>query len=130
MKTSRNYDRSFKQKVVLEVLKGTVTKEEARRRYNIGGKSTVLDWMREFAGLKMRDAGSDPLPILQAMDQNEDKTELEDKIKKLEAKLEYAELKGRAYQVMVEIAKEQYDLDLEKKFGAKPSRDSKENNQD
>lgn len=130
MKTQRNYDRSFKQKVVLEVLNGTVTKEEARRRYNIGGKSTVLDWMREFAGLKMRDAGSDPLPILQAMDQNEDKTELEEKIKKLEAKLEYAELKGRAYQVMVEIAKEQYNLDLEKKFGAKPSRDSKKNNQD
>lgn len=130
MKTSRNYDRLFKQKVVFEVLSGTITKEEARRRYNIGGKSTVLDWMREFAGLKMRDAESDPLPILHSMDQNEDKTELEEKVKRLEAKLEYAELKGRAYQIMVRIAKEQYNLDLEKKFGAKPSKDSKKSGQD
>lgn len=130
MNTSKSYDRLFKQQVVLEVLSGTITKEEARRRYNIGGKSTVLDWMREFAGLKMRDAGSDPLPILHTMDQNKDKAELEEKIKQLEAKLEYAELKGRAYQIMVEIAKEQYNLDLEKKSGAKQFKNSKKSDQE
>lgn len=51
--------------------------------------------------------------------------ELEKKIKELEAKLEYAELKGRAYQIMVEIAKDQYNLDLEKKCGVKPMKNSK-----
>lgn len=122
MNKAKTYDEAFKRKVVLEVLSGSITKEEARRRYKIGGNSTILDWMRSYAGLKMRTAGSDPLPILRVMKTDDDKETLKQKIKELEAKLEHAELKGRAYQIMVEIAKEQYNLDLEKKSGAKPSK--------
>ncbi len=129
MKTSKAYNEAFKRRVVSEVLSGSITKEEARIRYGIGGNSTILDWMRKFADIKMRSAGVDPLPVLQTMSTDESKEELKDKIKQLEAKLEYAELKGRAYQIMVEIAKEQYNIDLEKKSGAKLSKNSKKNNQ-
>lgn len=129
MKARKIYNDAFKRKVVTEVLSGKLTKEQARLRYNIGGNSTILDWMRKYAGFKMRTAGCDPLPILQNMSTDDTEEELKDKIKQLEAKLEYAELKGRAYQIMVEIAKEQYNLDLEKKSGAKPSKNSKKNNQ-
>jgi transposase-like protein len=128
MKKTKKYEDSFKHQVILEVLSGRTTKEQARKRYNIGGNSTILDWMREYAGIKMKTAGSDPLPILRNMKIDESKKALEAKIKALEAKLEYAELKGRAYQIMVEIAKEHYNLDLEKKSGAKLSKNSKKNN--
>lgn len=128
MKVSKIYNDAFKRKVVTEVLSGELTKEQARLRYNIGGKSTILDWMRKYAGFKMRTAGCDPLPILQNMSTDDTEEELKDRIRQLEAKLEHAELKGRAYQIMVEIAKEQYDLDLEKKSGAKQSKNSKKNN--
>jgi len=126
---TKKYSDSFKREVVLEVLSGSITKEEARLRYNIGGKSTILDWMRDYAGVKMRTAGVDPIPILRDMRNSNNKSELEKKVKELEAKLEYAELKGRAYQIMVEIAKEKYGLDLEKKHGAKQSRNSKKSGQ-
>jgi len=128
-KTTKKYEDSFKRKVVLEVLSGLITKEEARIRYNIGGNSTILDWMRQYAGLKIKTAGSDPIPILRNMDESKDSSELEKKIKELEAKLKYAELKGRAYQIMVEIAREKYGLDLEKKHGAKQSKNSKKSDQ-
>jgi transposase-like protein len=128
MRTSKTYNEALKRRVVAEVLSGSITKEEARLRYGIGGNSTILDWMRKFAGVKMRSAGVDPVPILKAMKAEDSKEELKDKINQLEAKLKYAELKGRAYQVMVEIAKEQYNLDLEKKSGAKQSKSSKKNN--
>lgn len=128
-KTTKRYEDSFKRQVVLEILSGSITKEEARKRYNVGGKSTILDWMRSYAGLKMREAGRDPIPILKDMDKSQDKTELEERIKQLEAKLEYSELKGRAYQIMVEIAKEKYNLDLEKKHGAKQSKNLKKSDQ-
>lgn len=49
------------------------------------------------------------------MKKDDENEKLKQKIKELEAKLEYVELKGRAYQIMVEIAKEQYNIDLEKK---------------
>jgi transposase-like protein len=129
MKNSKTYNEAFKRKVVTEVLSGSITKEQARVRYGIGGNSMILDWMRKYAGFKMRTSGLDPLPILRTMNTDDSKEELQERIKQLEAKLKYAELKGRAYQIMVEIAKEQYNLDLEKKSGAKQSKNSKKNNQ-
>ena len=77
----------------------------------------------------MRSTVCDQILILQDMEHDSKRSELEEKVKQLEAKLEYAELKGRAYQIMVEIAKEQYGLDLEKKSGAKQSKNSKRNDQ-
>jgi len=125
MKKRKKYAESFKRQVVLEVLNGRVTKEEARLRYNIGGKSLILEWMRVYAGHKQREFGFDPVALLQDMKEDKEKIALEQKIRQLEAELEYAKLKGRAYQVMVEIAKRDYNLDLEKKPGAKRSQSSR-----
>lgn len=138
MEKSKKYEEPFKRLVVSEVLSGKITKEEARRRYNIAGKSTVLKWMRVMAGLKASAAGTDPVPILRCMGKdrgkptpNDDRMEqerLHAEIKRLKAALEHSELKGRAYEIMLEIGREQYGIDLEKKPGAKQSKDSKKNN--
>jgi transposase-like protein len=126
MNEQKRYDENFKQRVVQEVLNGEITKEEARRRYNIGGKSTVLKWMRTMSGIKANEFGTNPIPILQSMGQDkEEASRLKAEIKRLKAALEHSELKGRAYQIMVEIAKEKYGIDLEKKPGAKQSKNSK-----
>jgi transposase-like protein len=138
MRKSKKYDEHFKRLVVSEVLGGRITKEEARRRYDIAGKSTVLKWMRVMAGLKASAVGTDPVPILRSMGKDAGKTTPENdrkeqerlhaEIKRLKAALEHAELKGRAYEIMLEIGREQYGIDLEKKPGAKPSKDSKKSN--
>lgn len=137
MNTGKRYDEHFKRQVVSEVLSGKLTKAEAQKRYNITGKSTVLRWMRVMAGLKARSLFTDPIPILRSMGKEADKDPSDDglekarlqaEIKRLKAKLEHSELKGRAYEIMVEIAREQYGIDLEKKPGAKQSKDSKKNN--
>jgi len=49
-------------------------------------------------------------------------------IKQLEEDLKLSRLKGKAYQIMVDIAKQDYILDLEKKYGAKQSQNSKNQN--
>lgn len=129
MSRRKEYTTIFKRQVVLEVLSGKITKEGARLRYGIGGNSTILDWMRVYAGYRTKQAGIDPLPNLRNMQTNGEKTNLElrEEVKQLRSELEYANLKARAYQIMVEEAKEQFDLDLEKKSGAKQSKDSKKN---
>lgn len=140
MEKQKRYAEHFKRQVVSEVLGGKITKEGARRLYNISGKSTVLKWMRVMAGLKAIDAGTDPVPILRGMGKHReekppsrlDRLELERlhaEIERLEAALEHAELKERAYEIMLELGREQYGIDLEKKPGAKPSKDSKKNDQ-
>lgn len=112
----------------MEVLSGTLTKEQARNIYGIKSKSAILEWMRIFAGLERR-VPKDPLPILRNMSEKEDSTgELKGRIRQLEEELKLSRLKGRAYQIMVDIAKEEYGLDLEKKSGAKQFNDSEKKN--
>jgi len=116
---------STKRKIVSEVLSGKITKEQARRIYGIKSKSGVLEWMRIFAGTDGKNAGFDPLPALKDMSYSDETEKLKARVKQLEEALKISELKGKAYQIMVETAKEQYGIDLEKKPGAKQSNDSK-----
>lgn len=123
MKKYRKLTERIKRKIVLEVLSGKITKEEARRVYMIKSKSGVLDWMRKFAGLPCKGAGTDPSLILKSMDAHTNENwKLKERVKQLEEELEMTRLKGKAYQIMVEIAKENYGIELEKKLGAKQSK--------
>jgi transposase-like protein len=117
---------STKREIVSEVLSGRITKEQARRIYGIKSKSGILKWMRKFAGRPGSQDWFDPVPLLKTMEKPSDETaELKARIKQLEEELKISQLKGKAYQIMVEIAKEDYDIDLKKKSGAKPSKGSK-----
>ncbi len=118
---------SLKRKIVLEVLSGKLSKEQARRVYGIKSKSGILEWMRKFASIDPKAHGIDPIPKLRTLkDNTREILDLKSKINDLEAQLKYSELKGRAYQIMVEIAKEKYNLDLEKKSGAKQFKNLKQ----
>ncbi len=116
----------LKLKIIAEIVDGKLTKTQARRIYGIKGKSSILEWMRKFASLPTRTAGMDPLPKLKQMPkQSQEVRLLQSRIKELEQQLTHSELKGRAYQIMVEFAKKKHGLDLEKKPGAKPSKNLK-----
>src|SRR5690554_845846 len=119
----KKYSEAQKRIIVAEIISGKITKEEARRRYKIKSKSAILEWMRIFSGGKRNDVTLDPINNLKNMSIPDKKLlELQAKVKQLEEQLELSELKGRAYRIMVEIAKEDYGLDLEKKNGAKQSK--------
>jgi transposase-like protein len=129
MQETEKFSEDARRKIVMEVLSGTLTKEQARHVYGIKSKSVILEWMRIFAGLERR-VPKDPLPILRNMSEKQDSNiELKARIKQLEEELKLSQLKGRAYQIMVDIAKEEYGLDLEKKSGAKQFKNSKKKNQ-
>lgn len=119
------YSESFKRRVVLEVLSGSITKEGARLRYGIGGNSTILEWMRSYVAQKSCTFG-DPLTLTpERMTDCSDKLALEERIRALEAELEYLRLKSRAYEILVDIAERDFNLDLKKKHGAKQLASSK-----
>ena len=128
MKDSDQYSEAARRKIVNMVLSGAMSKEQARKVYGIKSKSAILEWMRDIAGLP-RKAVVDPIPILKNMpEENDDIQKLKEQIKQLEEQLKLSQLKGKAYQIMVDIAKEDYGLDLEKKSGAKQLKDSKKKN--
>jgi transposase-like protein len=118
----KRFSESQKRRIVSEVVSGELSKEEARRRYKIRSNSAILEWMRIFAGGDRKDANFDPIEKIREMPKPDKKTqELQAKIKRLEEELELSELRSLAYKSLVEIAKEDYGLDLEKKSGVKRS---------
>jgi len=111
------YSESFKRQVVREVIGGVLTKEGAKRKYNIGGNSTVLKWCRKYGS-------SDELGVkVKIMNQKEcDETAvLKLRIKELEQNLDYERFKNDVLETYKEVLDRDYGISLPKKPGAKPS---------
>jgi transposase-like protein len=123
-KISQIYDDSFKRKVVDEFLKGKLTKIELRRKYNIGGKSAILTWMRQ---LGYADCNRWPKKIKFRVESthtsmptgDKDKLELEKENRELKRKLEDEKLRSEAYLRIIEKAEEELKISLKKKFSSK-----------
>ena len=111
---SRNnhYSERFKIKVVKEVEKGLLTKEEARRKYGINGKSMVLYWCRQYG---IEDY------LVKQINKNKNCTpdEKDKKISELESRLAHEQFKVNALEALIEVANEIYRTDLKKKLGTK-----------
>lgn len=117
------YSEAFKWKVVREVLSGTLTKEQARRVYSIKGKSTVLYWMRAFSGVSDYRRGGSVSTDLDQMAKTTKQGKAAREIARLKQELQRERLRADLWQKMVEVAEEELQLDIQKKFGAKQSPD-------
>jgi len=112
-----HYTEAFKYKVVQQVLNGA-SRCNLSRKYGIGGKSTILKWMRSF-GL------SDHKPTfidLETMPLDQSNKELLKRIKELEAELRDEKIKATGYKKMIEIAEQQFKISIQKKPYTKQSK--------
>jgi transposase-like protein len=110
------YPEKFRIKVVKEIENGLLSKEAARRKYSIGGKTTVLSWCRKY--------GRESYPYMPEEKKIKVKTveEKDKRIAELEALLKQKELAVDALESLIEVANEMYDTDLKKKVGLKRSK--------
>jgi transposase len=113
MKEVNHYSDEFKKAVIKEVLSGLITKDEARRRYGIKGKSAVLNWIRKFDTLQ-------PYKMKKKrFSQPQDTTQLEVENKRLREELDLERLRVLSLNVMIDLAEEQFKVPIRKKSGAK-----------
>jgi len=118
-KTMTCYSDAFKLQVVEEILKGELTKEEARRKYGLRGKSTVLNWMRKFDV-----SGCRQIPesfTIMKEEESLNKSDLQKRIKELERALADAKLKAEGYSHMIDIAERELKIRIRKKSSTKQS---------
>ena len=113
MKEVNHYSDVFKKSIVKEVLDGHITKEEARRRYGIKGKSSVLYWIRKFAELQTYEMNKKRQP------KPKDSSLLEAENKRLREELELERLRVLSLNVMIDLAEEHFKVPIRKKSGAK-----------
>ncbi len=119
------YSEEFKWKVVQEVLSGRFTKEEARKIYGIRSNCAILYWMRKYSGIDDYRQGGSPIGISEQMQKMKEKSKDQKRIKELEEALERERVRADLWQKMIEIAEEDYKIDIRKKSGAKQSIPSK-----
>jgi transposase len=113
-RTKQFYSDGFKKAVIQEVMDGIICKDEARRKYGIQGKCTVLKWIRKFEASKLNS--------MQASEKDSTSKslqELEAENKRLLEELQLEQLRNRALNVMIDIAEEQLKIKIRKKSGAK-----------
>lgn len=113
------YSESFKWEVVQDVLQGKYTKEEARRIHGIKSKCAVLYWMRKFSGNKNYRQPSEFEVKSEIMEKRELEKVNHAKIEELEKALENEKQRSALWKKMVEVAEEEFGIEIKKKFGAK-----------
>ncbi|ABI70327.1 transposase [Shewanella frigidimarina NCIMB 400] len=113
-RTQRDYTLGFKLAVVSQVEKGELTYKQAQDHYGIQGRSTVLTWLRKHGRLDW----SQPIEHSPMSKSTETPAQ---KIKRLEKQVSNLEMKNMIYGDMVELLKNEYGIDLEKKYLAERS---------
>jgi hypothetical protein len=112
----KNYEPSFRRWLVSEIDSGRMTLEEARERFKLPVHFSTMfrqNWQPRY---------SDELHLsLQAMNSKEraDNKALEKRIKELEKQLELAQMKNVGLNTMIDIAEQDYKLEIRKKSGPK-----------
>jgi transposase-like protein len=120
-KKPQEYTEDFKWQVVQEVLSGKLSKAEANRLYGIRSKSAILYWMRQYSGISNYRESTKKLSSKEAMKNKQEIIALEEKLQKLEKSLKRERNKSAIYEKMLEIAEEEYGINIRKKYGAKQS---------
>lgn len=115
VKVSRNYSVAFKMKVVEEVENGLISIEAARKLYRIPGNATISDWVKKYG---MNERIGRTVNIM-TKDEELELIRLRKEVKRLERALDDSQLRAIAWESLVEVADEEYHLDLKKNFGPK-----------
>lgn len=126
MNENRRYLSSeFKRKVAMSVIDGYLSKESARRYYGIKGKSAVTDWVRFYSEPNRKIKQIESSLNLMTSQERDQFEELKAKILFLEQALNDETHRAGLYKTMIEIAEQELNIPIRKKYGAKQLNDTK-----
>ena len=126
-RTQKDYPMSFKLSVVREYEETKAGLRELTRKYGIQGHNTIRKWINKFGTFDWQNL------TLQTMAKTKDQEllELREKVKVLERKnarlekeLEQKDMKAEFFDLMIEIAEEEYGVDIRKKCSPGQSDDT------
>lgn len=112
MKEVKRYSDHFKRRVVKEYLTGEESLLFYQRKYKIGGSMTLSRWIDKFAT-------EAEIPMATKKEDSDELARLKAELALLRRELEHERLRREAYQLMVKIAEEEFNIPIEKKYGVK-----------
>lgn len=129
-----DYSMSLKLQIVSEIERGKLTITQARKQYGIQARSTVVQWLRKFGNFDWENQ----TPSIMTKSPEQKIMELEAKIKLLEKQKFYLEQqafvsdkKAIIFDMMIDIAEKEYQIDIRKNSSPEQSTilDKKNNKQ-
>jgi transposase len=116
-RTQKDYSMSFKLQLVQEIERGQLTVTEAAKRYGIQNRTTVVQWLRKFGNFDWENK----TPFTMSKSPEQKIMELEAKVKLLEKQKSFlerqafvADKKAIIFDMMIDIAEEEYKIDIRK----------------
>ena len=109
------YEISFRRWLVQEIESGSMSWQEARSRFNLPHRFDIVykEWQKKYSEEIILS-----LPLMKAKERK-DNNKLELRIKELEKALELAQMKNVGLNMMIDIAEQEYKLEIRKKSGPK-----------
>lgn len=116
-RTQKDYSMSFKLSVVQEYESGKASLCYLQRKYGIQGNQTVKRWIEKYGNFDISNK------TLRPMEKSKDQEllELRQKVRllerrnaRLEKELEQKDMKAEFFDMMIDIAEKEYDIDIRK----------------
>jgi transposase-like protein len=113
---NQRYGWAFKREVILECLERGSTQAAASRKYGVDDR-LIQRWVKDYVS----DLGNRKIHTFKSMTAAEQKQYevLKEQNEALQKQLEYAQMKAKAMEIIIDLAKEEYGIDLRKNSGAK-----------
>ena len=116
-RTQKDYTMSFKLQVVQEIEQGRISTYEVCRTYGIQSRSTIVGWLRKFGNFDWENQTPSNMPKSpeQKIMELEAKVRLLEKQKTfLEQQAFVADKKAIIFDMMIDIAEKEYQIDIRK----------------
>ncbi len=129
-RSQKDYSLSFKLQLIKEVELGLLTKSQAKLKYGIQGDSTITKWLQKYGNFDWENQ----TPTTMSKTPEQRILELEAKVKLLEKQkaraehfAERADKKVIIFDMLVDMAEKEYDIQIRKNYRPELSNDSKKN---
>ncbi len=113
---NRYFSESFRKKKVREIEQNITTVNEVSKEYQVSG-TAVYKWLYKYSRHYKRQVKQ----VIEPMSDTRKIKALKEQIKELERLVGQKQIKLEVYEKMVELAEQEYEVDIKKKFGSAPS---------
>ena len=106
--------------IVNEILGGKITVEEVRKQYKLSSLQVVWCWIGKYLSqIKSVSLQEETEEEMARKSKDEHIKELKAQLKKKEKELELEKLRSHAYDKMIDVAEEMFNIPIRKKAGTK-----------
>lgn len=116
-RTQKDYTMSFKLQIVQEIERGKISITEATKQYGIQCRKTVVEWLRKYGNFDWENQ----IPLNMPKSSEQKIMELEAKVRLLEKQKTFleqqafvADKKVIIFDMMIDIAEKEYQIDIRK----------------